>query len=153
MANGLMAFLDPEALALQSEAKSNEEIIRILAGKLERLGYVKPSYADAVVARERTLPTGLPLERAENVAVPHTDPEHVLKAGVAFATLRSPIAFGNMEEPDERLPVSFVFLLAIDDKDRQIETLQGVMAAIQDEEVLEKLKRARTLADVEAALA
>jgi len=77
MAAGLIDFLDPQAIELQSEAKTNEEIIRILAGKLEKLGYVKPSYADAVVSRELTMPTGLPLEREENVAVPHTDPEHV----------------------------------------------------------------------------
>ena len=85
MAAGLIDFLDPQAIELQSEAKTNEEIIRILAGKLEKLGYVKPSYADAVVRRELSMPTGLPLEREENVAVPHTDPEHVIRAGIAFA--------------------------------------------------------------------
>ena len=152
MANGLMAFLDPEAIELQSEAKTNEEIIRILAAKLERLGYVKPRYADAVVKREQTMPTGLPLEREENVAVPHTDPEHVLKAGIAFATLKSPVIFANMEDPEEDVPVGFVFLLAINDKDKQIETLQQVMATIQNEDALENLKKSRTLSDVKAAL-
>lgn len=152
MSNGLMAFLDPEAIELQSEAKNSEEIIRILAARLERLGYVKPSYADAVVRREQVMPTGLPLERDENVAVPHTDPEHVLKAGIAVATLKSPVIFANMEEPEEEVPVGVVFLLAIDDKDKQIETLQGIMATIQDEAALDGLKRARTLGDVEAIL-
>lgn len=152
MSNGLMAFLDPEAIELQSEAKNSEEIIRILAAKLERLGYVKPSYADAVVRREQSMPTGLPLERDENVAVPHTDPEHVLRAGIAIATLKSPVIFANMEEPEEEVPVGFVFLLAIDDKDKQIETLQGIMATIQDEAALDGLKRARTPGDVEAVL-
>ncbi|WP_025091123.1 PTS sugar transporter subunit IIA [Brucella intermedia] len=152
MAAGLIDFLDPQAIELQSEAKTNEEIIRILAGKLERLGYVKPSYADAVVSRELSMPTGLPLERDENVAVPHTDPEHVLKAGIALATLKSPIEFANMEDPGEAVPVGYVFLLAINDKDKQIETLQQIMATIQDADALDRLKAARTLEDVQTAL-
>ena len=152
MAAGLIDYLDPQAIELQSEAKTNEEIIRILAGKLEQLGYVKPSYADAVVARELSMPNGLPLERVDNVAVPHTDPEHVIKAGVAFATLKSPISFANMEDPEETVPVGYVFLLAIDDKDKQIETLQQIMTTIQDADALDRLKAARTLEDVRSAL-
>ncbi|MEO5758476.1 MAG: PTS sugar transporter subunit IIA [Mesorhizobium sp.] len=152
MSGGLMHLLDPEAILLGSDATTNEEIIRILAGKLEALGYVKSSYADAVVRREMTLPTGLPLERPDNVAVPHTDPEHVLKPGIAMGTLKKPVVFANMEDPDEKLPVGFVFLLAINDKDKQIDALQMVMATIQNAEVLDGLRTARTLDDVRALL-
>lgn len=152
MASGLMSFLHPEAIELQSDAKTSEEIIRILAARLERLGYVKSSYADAVVKREQSMPTGLPLEREDNVAVPHTDPEHVLKPGIALATLQQPVIFANMEDPDEAVPVSYVFMLAINDKDRQIETLQEVMGVIQDDSALLGLQQARSLADVEAVL-
>lgn len=152
MSNGLMQLLDPEAIVLGSEASTNEEIIRILAGRLEALGYVKSSYADAVVRREASIPTGLPLERADNVAVPHTDPEHVLKPGIALGTLKRPVTFANMEDPDEMLAVGFVFLLAINDKDKQIEALQSVMATIQDPQALDGLRSAKTLDDVRAVL-
>ncbi|MFS2327794.1 PTS sugar transporter subunit IIA [Brucella sp. H1_1004] len=152
MAAGLIDFLDPNAIELQSDATTNEEIIRILAGKLEKLGYVKPSYADAVVSRELSMPTGLPLELEKNVAVPHTDPEHVLKAGIAFATLKSPVEFTNMEDPDEAVAVGYVFLLAINDKDKQIETLQQIMATIQDPDALERLMAARSFEDIQTAL-
>jgi PTS system galactitol-specific IIA component len=57
-----------------------------------------------------------------------------------------------MEDPEEEVPVGFVFLLAINDKDKQIETLQQVMATIQNEDALDNLKNARTLADVEVVL-
>ena len=89
MSDGLMQLLDPEAIVLGSDASTNEEIIRVLAGRLEALGYVKSSYADAVVRREMTIPTGLPLERADNVAVPHTDPEHAHSAGRSLGTVRN----------------------------------------------------------------
>lgn len=152
MTDGLMQLLDPGAIVLGSDASTNEEIIRILAARLERLGYVKSSYADAVVRRELAIPTGLPLERPDNVAVPHTDPEHVLKPGIAMGTLKQPVTFANMEDPEELLPVGFVFLLAINDKDKQIETLQSVMATIQNPDALDGLRSAMTLDDVRAVL-
>lgn len=57
-----------------------------------------------------------------------------------------------MEDPEEAVPVGYVFLLAINDKDKQIETLQQIMATIQDADALDRLKAARTLEDVQTAL-
>jgi PTS system galactitol-specific IIA component len=57
-----------------------------------------------------------------------------------------------MEDPDEKLPVGFVFLLAINDKDKQIDTLQTVMATIQNSAALDGLRTARTFEDVRAIL-
>lgn len=150
MVSGLMAVLEPEAIVLQSEAKTNEEIILILARELERLGYVTPGFANAAIERERTLPTGLKMEGEGNVAVPHTDPCHVLKAGVAMATLKNSVAFANMEDPEESVSVDVVFLLAINDKDKQIETLQTIIATIQDASAIRALKSARTLEEVKS---
>lgn len=152
MARALMNFLDPQAIALGVEAQDNEAVIRLLAGKLEALGYVRPSYADAVVKRETTMPTGLPLGYALNVAIPHTDPEHVLKPGIALAVLRKPVDFANMEDPDEAVPVGYVFLLAINDKDKQIDMLQEIMDTIQSEAALASLSNARSIEDIGAVL-
>lgn len=149
MLNNLMDILDPQAVLLGVTASTSEEVIRLLADRLETLGYVKETFAAAVVKREQSMPTGLPLEREENVAVPHTDPEHVIKAGLALATLSKPVTFANMEDPDEMLAIGTVFLLAINDKDRQIDTLQKIMATIQSPEALDGLKQARSLADIE----
>lgn len=150
MTGKLMDAIDRETVMLRVNAKSSEEIIRLLASKLHDLGYVKDSYADAVVQREQLLPTGLPLGSQNNVAIPHTDPQHVLRAGVALATLRAPVIFANMEEPDKEVPVSTVFLLAIDDKDKQIATLQQIMKTIQDATALNALQKATTFADIQS---
>ncbi|MFD9902367.1 PTS sugar transporter subunit IIA [Mesorhizobium sp. NPDC059025] len=152
MAQALIDHIDPEAILLGVSADSNEAVIRQLASRLEALGYVKPSYADAVVKREQTMPTGLPLGLAENVAVPHTDPIHVNKAGVGLAVLSKPVDFANMEEPDEAVSVGIVFLLAINDKDKQIEMLQEIMGTIQSPEALASLKQAMSVDDVRAVL-
>jgi PTS system galactitol-specific IIA component len=82
--------------------------------------------------------------RDRNVAVPHTDPEHVLKPGVAVATLTRPVAFANMEDPDDAVPVGLVFMLALNDKDRQIDMLQQIMQVIQDDALSESLLAANS---------
>lgn len=153
MARALMNHIDPQAIALGVKAQNSEKVIRLLAGKLESLGYVRSTYADAVVRREATMPTGLPLGRAVNVAIPHTDPEHVNKPAIALAVLSEPVDFANMEDPEEAVPVGFVFLLAINDKDKQIDMLQEIMDTIQSEEALVRLGSARTIEDISAILA
>jgi PTS system galactitol-specific IIA component len=109
---------------------------------------VRPTYADAVVAREAKMPTGLPVGRDANVAVPHTDPQHVIRPGVAVATLARPVAFASMEDPDEDVPVGLVFMLAINDKDRQIDMLQQIMEIVQSPEKIDALMRTAESRDV-----
>jgi PTS system galactitol-specific IIA component len=153
MSETLASRLDPEAIVLGIDAETREEVIRLLAGRLERLGYVRSTYADAVLARENKMPTGLPIGREANIAVPHTDPEHVIKAGVALATLARPVFFANMEDPDDEVPVGLVFMLAINDKDRQIDMLQQIMEIIQSPEAIDALAGARTADEVFEILA
>ena len=144
MSQSLAGQIEREAIETRVDAASSEEVIRLLAARLEKLGYVRPGFAEAVLAREASMPTGLPMGRDSNVAVPHTDPEHVLKPGIAMATLAHPVDFANMEDPDEAVPVGLVFMLALNDKDRQIEMLQQIMLTIQDEGLSQKLLDAAT---------
>lgn len=152
MSQFLAGQIEREAIETRVDAASSEEVIRLLAGRLEKLGYVRPSFADAVLAREARMPTGLPMGRDSNVAVPHTDPEHVLKPGIALATLSHPVDFANMEDPEEAVPVGLVFMLALNDKDKQIEMLQQIMLTIQDETLSQKLLDAGTADELLALL-
>jgi len=152
MAHALMSYLDPGAIVLGLKAATDQDVIRILADRLSALGIVKPSFADAVIAREVMLPTGLPLGGDNNVAVPHTDPEHVLRPGLALATLAEPVLFSNMEDPDEKLRVSVVFLMALNDKDKQIEMLQEIAGTIQSPEIISALILSKSVEDVSRLL-
>ena len=71
--------------------------------------------------REASMPTGLPLGGDLNIAVPHTDPEHVVTPSLALATLVRPVSFGSMDDPDEQIPVGVVMMLALADKNAQID--------------------------------
>ncbi|QND52474.1 PTS sugar transporter subunit IIA [Phyllobacterium sp. 628] len=152
MAQALMRYLDPGAIILGIEAGNDQEVIQILSDRLHDLGYVKASFAAAVLAREAALPTGLPLGLDNNVAIPHTDPEHVLKSGLAMATLCKPVAFSNMEDPDEKLQVSVVFLMALNDKDQQIEMLQEIALTIQSADTITALIQSDSVEDVSRLL-
>ncbi|MFC5386584.1 PTS sugar transporter subunit IIA [Aquamicrobium segne] len=152
MSNALAGYIESEAIAIKAKATSSEEVIRLLAARLEKLGYVRPSYAEAVLAREAHMPTGLPMGRDSNVAVPHTDPEHVLKPGIALAILENPVVFANMEDPQEAVPVGLVFMLALNDKDKQIEMLQQIMLTIQDEDLSNRLLNTTNSAEALALL-
>src|SRR6218665_1796555 len=90
--NSPIAVLEPEAVESQRAAKTTQESAMILRRKRDRLGYVRPRFGDGVAERERTFPTGLKMQGGGNVALPHTDPCHVLKAGVALATLKESVA-------------------------------------------------------------
>lgn len=152
MTDTLSGSVPHEAIFANAEASTRQEVIRLLGQRLTALGYVRDSYVDAVLKREAELPTGLPMGGDSNVAVPHTDPEHVLRAGIALATLAKPVSFANMEDPDEDVPVRIVFMLAINDKDRQIETLQQVLLTIQDEALVAKMLLAKTADELHALL-
>lgn len=152
MADRMSSLLDRDAVAVKLNAATAEDVIRRLAAKLEASGKVRSTYADAAVEREKTYPTGLPLGLPANVAVPHTDPIHVIRPAIALATLARPVDFANMEDADETVPVGLVFMLAINDKDRQIDVLQEVMALIQDPAAIERLLNADNLDEVIAAL-
>eukprot|EP01133_Synstelium_polycarpum_P026141 gene26141-31412_t len=70
-----------------------------------------------------------------------------------MATLCRPVAFCNMEDPEEKLQVSVVFLMALNDKDQQIEMLQEIALTIQSADTISALMRSTTVDDVTRLLA
>ena len=148
----LAQLLDPHAIALNYLAKDAEDVIRYLSQKLLETGYVRDSFADAALAREAKLPTGLPLGGEINAAIPHTDVEHVIKPAVALATLPQPVIFRNMVEPEQEVPVRLVFLLALDEPKSQVAMLQEVAGILQNPSLIDQLIQATSIAEVQAIL-
>jgi PTS system galactitol-specific IIA component len=147
-ASGIETLISLGAMLIGANCKTADEVIRALSAALHESGHVKQSHAGATLAREATHPTGLPTEGLFCVAIPHTDPEHVLKPGIAIATLREPVSFKNMEDPDESLPVRLVFMLAFTDKDKQIEALQMVAGMLQSSDILNAIVSATNAGDM-----
>jgi galactitol PTS system EIIA component len=153
MSNKLLELLDVDAVCLKLDARDAADVIENLGIRLYIDGYVKDTFVDAALSREQKLPTGLPLGGEVNAAIPHTDVIHVLKPGVAMATLKKPVVFKNMIQPDEDVNVQLVFLLSLEKPKTQIEMLQEIAGVLQKPETVQKLMSAVSFEDVQAALA
>lgn len=140
----LGSLLVQTAIIPHFSANEAEEVVTALGNLLEEAGYVKDTFVRAALTREQSMPTGLPLMGDANAAIPHTDIEHVLKPGVALATLTKPVVFQNMANPEESVSVKIVFLLALDQPKAQIEMLQEIAGVLQNPELIEKLVKADT---------
>jgi len=130
-----------ENILVQSTEKGCEEIIQRLGNLLYRNGYVKESFTQAALDREKLYPTGLQTNTV-GFAIPHTDVEHVLKASLAIATLREPVFFRAMDNSDVNIPVTIVMMLAIQDPKKVVQTLRSVISILENEEALAALTQA-----------
>jgi PTS system galactitol-specific IIA component len=149
----VLDFLKQEAICLQVDLGSSEEIIRLLGGKLHALGYVKDGFIEATLKREASMPTGLPLGGEYNAALPHVDIEFVNKSALALATLTHPVVFKNMVDDSEEVPVRMVIMLALDKPKSQIEMLKEISQILKRPETVRALVAAQTAQEVVTILA
>jgi PTS system galactitol-specific IIA component len=121
---------------------TREEAINTLATHLLENGYVKDSFAKAVLEREKVFPTGLPTEPV-GVAIPHTDAEHVLASALAVGILSHPVTFLEMGSLDVTVDVHIISMMAISDPKAVMPVLRNLALAYQDHEFLASLKNSR----------
>jgi PTS system galactitol-specific IIA component len=133
--------LTENLVAVNSGAETQRQILMDLASRLFKAGFVKDSYTNAVIGREILYPTAINMNGI-GVAIPHTDINHVNSPAIAVGTLKEPITFIQMGTQDEEVPVTVLFMLAITDPNKHVDLLQRIIAVIQDEEVLHKLRDA-----------
>jgi PTS system galactitol-specific IIA component len=146
----ILDFLVPSSVSLHYEASHSTDVITHLGKLLFEAGYVRETFVEAALDRESRLPTGLPLSGNINAAIPHTEVEHVMKPGLAMATLTAPVTFQNMISPEEVVPVQLVFVMALDQPKAQIEMLQEIAVILQSPATIESLMSATTFEDVRA---
>ncbi|HWR31127.1 MAG TPA: PTS sugar transporter subunit IIA [Negativicutes bacterium] len=140
-------ILDERLIVLGADVHSAEECILLMAALFEKYGYVKPGYGDAVVERERNLPTGLPGKKF-NIAIPHTNNEFVIKPAVGVIIPREPVEFKMMGMKDKTLSCEIILPLVVKDSKHQIGMLKKMMNIIQDGELLQSIKESKSSVDV-----
>lgn len=137
----------PENILVRAKATSREDIIQQLGALLERNGYVKDTYTQAVLDREKVFPTGLQTNIL-GFAIPHTETEHVYKSAIAIAVLAEPVVFQAMDNPLTDISVNVVMMLAISDPKAVVIVLRQVISILEDETALQALIRAATPAEI-----
>lgn len=105
---------------------------------LKEKGYVRDSFLDAILTREQLYPTGLPTSPVA-IALPHTDPQHILHPFISVTRLSHPIAWQEMGNDDNTLYIQFIVLLGFIDHSSHLTALQKLMDCLADEEVVQAL--------------
>lgn len=134
-----VALLNPDLMMLEVLGESEEEVLGFMANTLLSKGYVKETYPNAILKREKEFSTGLP-GNGYGVAIPHTDPEHVNQSIMAVGLLKKPVKFKMMGNHDEQIEVELCFMLALKESHSHIQILQRLMNVIQDEAIMKKIK-------------
>ena len=139
--------LKNELILLDVEAENQFNLLEKVADNLHQLGYVKDTYKNAVIEREKVFATGLPTLMG-GVAIPHTDIQHVNTPAISIARLKNPVDFVIMGDDTATVAVDLIFMLAMKEEHAQLELLQSLMGILQDEEALSFIKKAPTKEDI-----
>ena len=143
----LIDLLRIEHILVDVEAADTQDAIRELTGALVETDHVTPEFAEDVWKREGTFPTGLPTQPLA-VAIPHADPDHVSKSAVCVGMLKSPVRFAQMgTDGSTVLDVPIIFMLAIKEKEKQVEMIQQLISLIQSPELLDGLSKVKNSAE------
>jgi PTS system galactitol-specific IIA component len=137
----LMDLLKVEHIVVGLDALDARDAVDKLVQMLVATGHVTPEFAEDVWRREATFPTGLPTQPLA-VAIPHADPDHVFKSAVCIGVLKAPVKFAQMgTDGSTILDAHILFILAIKEREKQVEMIQQLMTLIQSPMLLEGLTK------------
>ncbi|QVQ53837.1 PTS sugar transporter subunit IIA [Spiractinospora alimapuensis] len=136
---GLAGVVTADTIRARIAVTSWEEAVRASGELLVRAGACEPPYVEAMEQAVRDL--GPYIVLAPGVAMPHARPEAgVVRPGIAVVTLDTPVPFGHAAND----PVDLVIPFAAVDKDAHLATLQRLVALLQDQTALDRVREATT---------
>lgn len=136
--------IEEDLVFIDLEAATKEEALQLMGTRLAAGGFVKEGFIDSVMEREKNYPTGLPTEPF-GVAIPHTDGDMVHESRIAFASLKNPVQFLMMGTDDKLVDVKLIFMLALNNPEDQLETLQKLIELIQNPDMVIKLAHIKSV--------
>lgn len=137
MIENIKEYLRKDLIINKLEAKTNENVFKAAFDLLYSKNFVKDSFLNGLVKREKVFPTGLRVGKY-NVAIPHTDAVHVLNPAIAMITLKDPVKFKCMDG-DGDVDVKIVFTMALNKPHSQILMLQQLMNLIQNQKMMKSI--------------
>ena len=142
-------LLTANTIRLGAEASDWKDAVRIGVDLLISAGLVEPRYYDAIAKMTEELGPWYVL--APGLAMPHARPEEGVKQdGFALVTLKTPVAFGA--EDNDPIDI-LVVLAATSAKTMNEESIVQVATLFDDEPRIERIRAAKSRADLEAIFA
>ena len=127
-------------------AQTKEEAIRFAGQKLVEKGYVKPTYVEAMLERERLTSTYL----GESIAVPHGTIEakdDVINTGIVFCQYPAGIQFGEEEQDKAKIVIGIAAR-----NNEHLDVIAKLTNALDDEKIIAKLATTNNIQEVLAIL-
>jgi PTS system nitrogen regulatory IIA component len=139
-------FLRPEDVLVELDASSKPQLLQQLAARAARATGIAEAVLFVALSHRETLgSTGM----GQGIAIPHSSPAGLAKPFALLARLAKPVAFDAI---DDR-PVDLVFLLLSPaDRTSHLKALSVVSRQLRSAEVTERLRRARTAAEMYAGI-
>ena len=126
-------------IALDFEFDNAIEAIKKGGDLLFESGITTEIYTDEMIKSYKKL--GAYMVISPGIAVPHARPNYgVLKTGISFIRLKTPIYFGNKEND----PVKLIFCIAGATNDNHIEIIQSLSEILFDKKLMEKIINSKT---------
>ena len=144
----------PELVFFDFEATDEWDFFAKMSDTLKEKGYVRDSWHDAICAREKSFPTGLQFEKI-GVAIPHVDPENIVKPYIAIIKPKAPIDFAPMADMvDHPVHTELIINLGLlAHAEDQVAVLQAMMGIFMDEEATAEIMAQDTPEGIIAAIA
>lgn len=124
------------------EYSNTSEYFKETFEKMYKTNSVCEKYLDSIIDREKIFPTGLKIGNI-NIAIPHTDHKYSNVEGIVLSTLKSPIIFKRMDDPDKDVSVDIIIHLFFNTGDKKVEVLQKLMALVQNQEKLKEILKCK----------
>lgn len=142
-----MKFLEPSSIALDLEAESAEDAIRLAGSLLCSTGAIEESYIDAMIDSYRE--KGPYFVLAPHIALPHARAQDGVKEPcVSLLRLNHPVPFGHTVND----PVQLVFALGGSTSSEHIQMLRKLTTLLSSPGVVEDLQNAPDVDSVQQIL-
>jgi len=143
----LEQFFHDNLVFFDKEYKDFEDVLSHVMETLISENYAEKGFEEALLIREKDFPTGLQLD-GYAVAIPHGGSQYVKKDFISMVTLKNPIFMNRMDDPAESLAVDILFIIGFGKSDTHLQCLKQLMGLIQDQKVIEDLKKGTSIMSV-----
>ena len=138
------SLFTPELVFFDFEASDRVDFFTKMSQILMDKGYVKESWLDAIMTREKNYPTGLAFEHI-SVALPHVDPEHLVKPYIAVIKPKEPVIFEGMAGIGGDIPAELIVNLGLlAHAEGQVAVLQALMGVFMEEDTVADIRAQTT---------
>lgn len=135
MANADTELFNPDLVFFDLDCTDQESFFKALHDELDKRGYIQDTWYEGITTREKNYATGLRFPSIE-IAIPHTDPQHLKKPYIAVIKPKTPIHFEHMAGADDDVDAVLMINLGVERDGGQVEVLQNLMNIFMNDEAV-----------------